>query len=336
MKKPSKKAVALIATLVVAVGGLGCYAASHAHEGEPRTMKIERHETEAAPVEQAAPEETEVEEEAPAIDFVTDEAFLLSDEEQASLEAQAQTIYDNYGFEVHVATVSDTGGFTDTYRFAKSFYNKHDFGKNGLLLMVSMDNMDFIFVPHGEGKKVLTDYGNEKMSEACLEYFATEDWVPGFQCYLEKAADYCYQYYVNGKAFDKPAKKASPKKPAEKKESEDREEQNLDSEKDRAYIEATECLNEAPYSREGLIEELQSRGFSDDAIAFGLDHCFANWYEQAMRMAHDYMDSGDYSEDEVIDYLLSKGFTQDEAENGVAGLDFGSSDADATTYDEAE
>lgn len=138
--------------------------------------------------------------------LVYDEAGILSQDEVTELESKAQDILSEYGMATYIVTVPSMNGATDAYEYAKGIYTQNDFGagdkKSGMLLMLSMEARDYALIAYGEGNTVLTDYGNERMSEDFLEYFADDDWKGGFDSYLETADSYCYKYYVEGEAFD--------------------------------------------------------------------------------------------------------------------------------------
>ena len=138
--------------------------------------------------------------------LVHDTAGLLTAEDAAALEAQAEAIRADYGLDVAIITVPSMHGASDAYEYAKLLYDQYGIGsgseKSGILLMLSMQYRDYALIAHGEGNQVLTDYGNEQMADSFLSYFGEDDWTGGFSDYLETAADYCHAYYVNGEAFD--------------------------------------------------------------------------------------------------------------------------------------
>ena len=49
-----------------------------------------------------------------------------------------------------------------------------------------------------------------------------------------------------------------------------------------------------------------------------MDNCGANWMEQAVLCAQDYLDYTSFSRQGLIDQLLYEGFTQEQAEYGAA------------------
>lgn len=138
--------------------------------------------------------------------LVNDDVGILSADERAQLEAKADAIEAEYGLQVRIAVVPSMMGHSDAYEYAKSLYNQYSFGsgadRSGIFLMLSMADRDYALIAHGEGNSVLTDYGNEKMVDSFLPYFGEDDWMGGFEDYLDTAEGYCHQFYVEGKAYD--------------------------------------------------------------------------------------------------------------------------------------
>lgn len=138
--------------------------------------------------------------------LVNDTAGILTEEQAAELEAKAKAIQSEYGLDVAIVTVPSMAGSSDAREYAKLLYDQYSIGtgseRSGILLMLSMQYRDYALIAHGEGNQVLTDYGNEKMADSFLDYFRDDDWVGGFDDYLDTANDYCHDYYVDGEAYD--------------------------------------------------------------------------------------------------------------------------------------
>lgn len=141
-----------------------------------------------------------------ATQLVYDNAGLLSQEDRAALETQAQAIGDEYGIDVAIVTIPSMDGTSDAYECAKHYYALYGIGQgdeqSGILLLLSMQNRDYALIAHGEANNVLTDYGNEQMASSFLNYFGEDDWMGGFSDYLATASDYCHAYFVEGEAVD--------------------------------------------------------------------------------------------------------------------------------------
>ena len=71
------------------------------------------------------------------------------------------------------------------------------------------------------------------------------------------------------------------------------------------------------FSYSGLIDQLKFEGYSTDEATYAADNCGANWKEQAVLAAMQYLDTMAFSKDGLIDQLEYEGFTSDEAEYGA-------------------
>ena len=90
------------------------------------------------------------------LNFVTDEAGILSDQEWRSLETRAEEISLKYQCGVYIIVVDD---FTDyvydetVYEAAKTFYQEYSLGygeeKSGELLLLSMEERDYTLIAYG-------------------------------------------------------------------------------------------------------------------------------------------------------------------------------------------
>jgi uncharacterized protein with LGFP repeats len=84
-----------------------------------------------------------------------------------------------------------------------------------------------------------------------------------------------------------------------------------------AVRKAEEYLRVIPFSRSGLIGQLEYEGFSTADATYGVDHVQVDWYEQASKKAADYLEVSAFSREGLIDQLEFEGFTYDQAVYGV-------------------
>lgn len=85
---------------------------------------------------------------------------------------------------------------------------------------------------------------------------------------------------------------------------------------------AKSYLEVLPFSRVGLIDQLEYEGYSTEDATFAVDNCGADWYEQAAKCAQSYLDVMAFSRQGLIDQLLYEGFTQQQAEYGVTSAGY--------------
>lgn len=130
------------------------------------------------------------------LDFVTDEAGLLTSEEKQSLRDRAARISGEYDCGVYLVVVNDykeyvNGSIAD---FSETVFHSYDLGygdsENGVILAMSMKDRDYDIYAHGNfGMAAFTDYGKEQLAESFLDNFRRNDWAGGFRDYIDTSAD---------------------------------------------------------------------------------------------------------------------------------------------------
>ena len=81
-------------------------------------------------------------------------------------------------------------------------------------------------------------------------------------------------------------------------------------------------LDFTSFSRSGLIDQLEYNGFSNSEAVYAVDHCGADWNEQAALKAQGYLDFTSFSRSGLIDQLMYNGFTRSQAEYGVTAVGY--------------
>lgn len=86
-----------------------------------------------------------------------------------------------------------------------------------------------------------------------------------------------------------------------------------------ALRKAESYISTMPFSKSGLIKQLQFEKYSAADSAWAVDHLTVDWNEQAVLKAKSYLDTMPFSRDGLISQLKFEGFTQAEAVAGVNG-----------------
>jgi len=141
--------------------------------------------------------------------YVTDAVGLLTPEECQALESQAGQIADAYGCAPYILVVENFQDYEDTadvFEAGMALYTRWDMGsgagKNGVLLLLSMAERDYALVSYGSlTHGAVTDYGQKYLEEHFLEYFRNDDWLGGFQAYLDGLA-WLLEQAQSGAAYD--------------------------------------------------------------------------------------------------------------------------------------
>jgi len=128
------------------------------------------------------------------LNYVTDEAGLLNMQEYSILNTAAAQISAEYGCSVYIITVNDYRNYTngDIDDCATQIFNAYELGygedKNGVLLILSMDDRDYSLIAHGAvANAAFTDYAKDVMRDGFLDNFSGNDWFGGFEDYIDCA-----------------------------------------------------------------------------------------------------------------------------------------------------
>lgn len=130
------------------------------------------------------------------LNFVTDAAEILTDEEWLALDDRAEEISEQYECGVYIIVVDDftrcPGGDKNIRTAAKTMYQDYTLGygeeQSGELLVLSMAERDYWLLAYGYGNTAFTDYGKDQLSKIFLDDFGRDDWYGGLSDYLEKSA----------------------------------------------------------------------------------------------------------------------------------------------------
>lgn len=71
------------------------------------------------------------------------------------------------------------------------------------------------------------------------------------------------------------------------------------------------------FSYSGLIDQLEFEGFTASEAKYGVDHCGANWSEQALEDAKSYLEFTSFSKSGLKGQLEFEGYTSEQAKYGV-------------------
>ena len=146
--------------------------------------------------------------------YVTDEADILTDDEDLQLEEMAETVSKEYGIGVYIVTLDDyqNYGTGDVYEVTYGIYHEYTMGegegRDGIMLLLSMYDRDWAMFCYGENcEYAFNEYGQEQLESVFLDNFGEDDWYGGFADYIGECESYMQQA-----AAGKPVS-ASPKGP---------------------------------------------------------------------------------------------------------------------------
>lgn len=141
-----------------------------------------------------------------------DMADLLSDSEEATLLRALDEVSERQKLEVVIIT-TDTLEGNDIAAFADDLYDYCRFGygtnRDGVLLLISMEDRDWYISTCGYGITAFTDAGIQYIGEQMKSDLSDGNYTAAFRTYIEKCDEFITQART-GKPFDK---SSLPKKP---------------------------------------------------------------------------------------------------------------------------
>ena len=87
--------------------------------------------------------------------------------------------------------------------------------------------------------------------------------------------------------------------------------------KQNALHQANQYLDAMAFSYSGLVEQLEYEGYSTEDATYAVDHCGADWNEQAAKKAEEYLNTMSFSRSGLVEQLEYEGFTHDQAVYGA-------------------
>ena len=146
------------------------------------------------------------------LDYVTDEAGLLTEDEAAQLEQKAEMVSKEYGVGVYIVTVEDYQEYSteDVYTATYTLYHKYTMGegdgREGIMLLLSMEDRKWSMFCYGNNcQYAFNEYGQEQLEDVFLDNFEDDDWYGGFEDYIGE----CEVYLQKAAAGDPVQKSAT-------------------------------------------------------------------------------------------------------------------------------
>ena len=120
--------------------------------------------------------------------YVADYAGVLSAEEAASLEREAQRISEKYDCDVIVVFVSGTNGYSSLMNFSEDFFLQNSYGrgvgKNGVMLLTDVKGREYRITTSGSGISAFTDAGQSYLKDLFVPYLSNKDWSGAARSFL--------------------------------------------------------------------------------------------------------------------------------------------------------
>jgi len=131
-------------------------------------------------------------------EYLTDSYGLLTEAEQAAIESYAKQASQKHGCGVYVLIVDDYSLLNDNSEIFKANYTYyHDRnmgigdGRDGVFLLLSMNDRDFSFFVYGEkAEYALNDWGQMMLEDEFVDDLADNRWYDGLEDFVNTCDEY--------------------------------------------------------------------------------------------------------------------------------------------------
>lgn len=124
---------------------------------------------------------------------VADQADLLTEEEEKQLQEHLSGIAKSYQCDVVIAT-TDTFEGKGRQKYTDDFYYESGYGygneRNGIILMVNLQDREFHYATRGSAIRIFTDRRLEQIDDAVTPYLTSGEYAKAFQKYADMAEKY--------------------------------------------------------------------------------------------------------------------------------------------------
>ena len=132
--------------------------------------------------------------------YIVDDADLLTPDQEAALEAMAESIGDEYQIYPIIVTVDSlNGAYVES--FADDYYDNNYGYDSGILLLLAMDTREWAISTCGDAIYALTDYGLQELFSAMAGYLSENEFYEAFDAYLSELPRY-FEAFEMGEPID--------------------------------------------------------------------------------------------------------------------------------------
>ena len=84
-----------------------------------------------------------------------------------------------------------------------------------------------------------------------------------------------------------------------------------------AFMAAKLLMSEMPYSHAGMVAALEGQGHGHDDAVYAADKLGVDWNAKAAEMAAQYLETMEFTREDLVDQLQYEGFTREQADFGA-------------------
>lgn len=136
----------------------------------------------------------------PITDYVTDDADILTDEEEVLLEEKIDNIRKTLDYDIVIHT-TETFDNKSKVAYADDYYDYNGFSKDGMIFVVNMVSRDFYTSTCGIGIDTFTDDVLEEIEKTVQPYLSSGEYYKAFDNYLNQCRDELSNHSIKNSIF---------------------------------------------------------------------------------------------------------------------------------------
>lgn len=136
------------------------------------------------------------------VQYVVDQADILTDQENIELEGLAETLSQTYQMDILIAAVDDMNGMS-AQEYAVSLNSDRGWWDTdqAILFLIAMEEREWYIATFGDAIYIFTDYGLDRLGETAILSFSEGSYYDGFAAYLNMLPEY-FQAWQMGEPID--------------------------------------------------------------------------------------------------------------------------------------
>lgn len=124
------------------------------------------------------------------LQYVVDQADVLTDQEHIELEGMAQALSEETGCDILIAAVEDMDGYSaGEYSAALNSGYWWD-SDDAVLFLLAMEEREWYIATFGDAIYIFTDYGLDTLGAVAVTCFSEGEYYQGFEAFLDMLPDY--------------------------------------------------------------------------------------------------------------------------------------------------
>lgn len=129
--------------------------------------------------------------------YINDEAGILTSDDSASLESKASSFKSIHGFDIAILIIDRLPyDNDDPFDYAGDYF-EDKYGKDGIILLISISDREWAISCGGAAKKIYTDKAQKILEDSFMPYLRNDDFYEAAKAFVDVSDDIANGLYEN-------------------------------------------------------------------------------------------------------------------------------------------